>query len=292
MTMSVTAEKGQPEALDSLTESPGTRERAGRAGYAERRVIALERRLRHCRHVFTLGVRPNLESYPEEALAMIRVAEKIYYPSVFYADLFDAMGKATFPSAHTYRYVQDKIKQTALFKLLGIPHPRTHVYYGRHQQQRIRSEFAYPFVAKVARGSALGRGVYLIKDDTQLDAYLAVNRVAYIQQYLPIDRDIRAVIIGTDVVHAYWRVAAADDFRTNVSAGGRILLDGVPKAALELARQAAEKCGWDDVGLDICCNKGRWYVLEGNMKYGKAGFYAAGIDYYHLMDTLIANGTI
>jgi ribosomal protein S6--L-glutamate ligase len=290
--VSVTTENGRSKAVDLHQASPGARVSDGRAGCAEGRVIALERRLRHCRQVLTLGVRPNLESYPEEALAMIQVAEKIYFPSVFYADLFDAMGKSTFPSAHTYRYVQDKIKQTALFKLLGIPHPRTHVYYGRHQQRRIRSEFAYPFVAKVPRGSALGRGVYLIRDDTQLDTYLAANRVAYIQQYLPIDRDIRAVVIGDHVVHAYWRVAAADDFRTNVSAGGRILLDGVPREALELARQTARKCGWDDVGLDICCTEGRWYVLEGNMKYGKAGFRAAGIDYYHLMDTLIANGTI
>jgi ribosomal protein S6--L-glutamate ligase len=255
-------------------------------------VIALERRLRHCPHVLTLGVRPNLETYSEASLAMILAADKIYYPSVFYADLFDVMGKATFPSAHTYRFVQDKIKQTALFKLMGIPHPRTHVYYGRHQQRRIRTEFAYPVVAKVARGSALGRGVYLIRTDAQLAAYLADNRVAYIQTYLPIDRDIRAVVIGSQVVHAYWRVAPSGDFRTNISAGGRIRLDPVPPDALTLARETARRCGWDDVGLDICRCEGRWYVLEANMKYGKAGFRAAGIDYYHLMDTLIANGTL
>jgi ribosomal protein S6--L-glutamate ligase len=257
-----------------------------------RPVIALERRLRNCRLVRTLGVQPNLESYPPEDLAMIQLAEKIYYPSVFYADLFDVMGKATFPTAHTYRYVQNKIKQTALFKLAGIPHPRTHVYYGRQQQRRIRAEFAYPFVAKVARGSALGRGVYLIQNDDQLAAYLADNRTAYIQEYLPIDRDIRVVVIGAQVVHAYWRVARAGDFRTNVSAGGRIRLEGVPQAAKDLALSAARRCGWDDVGLDICCYQDRLYILEANMKYGKAGFRAAGIDYYQLMDSLIENGTI
>jgi ribosomal protein S6--L-glutamate ligase len=260
--------------------------------HTEQPVIALERRLRYCRRVRTLGVRPNFESYPAEDLAMIQVAEKIYYPSVFYADLFDVLGKATFPTAHTYRYVQNKIKQTALFKMMGIPHPRTHVYYGRQQQRRIRIEFDYPFVAKVARGSALGRGVYLIRDDDQLAAYLADNRVAYIQQYLPIDRDIRVVVIGAQVVHAYWRVARAGDFRTNISAGGRIRLDAVPRAAKDLALSTARRCGWDDVGLDICCDQDRFYVLEANMKYGKAGFRAAGIDYYQLMDKLIANGTI
>jgi ribosomal protein S6--L-glutamate ligase len=261
-------------------------------GGTDKRVIALERRLRNCRRVLTLGVRPNLESYPAEDLAMIQEAEKIYYPSVFYADLFDVMGKRIFPSAHTYRYVQNKIKQTALFKLMGIPHPRTHVYYGRQQQRRIRSEFAYPFIAKVARGSALGRGVFLIRNDDQLTAYLAANRAAYIQQYLPIDRDIRVVVIGTQVVHAYWRVARDGDFRTNVAAGGRVRLEAVPQAAKDLALSTAFRCGWDDVGLDICCHEERLYVLEANMKYGKAGFRAAGIDYYQLMDQLIDHGTI
>lgn len=268
------------------------RGRPAGAAKDEKRVIALERRLRHCPHVVTLGVKPNLESYSPADRELLHSAEKIYYPSVFYADLFDVLGKAIFPSAHTYRYVQDKIKQTALFKLAEIPHPRTHVYYGRHQQRRIRTEFAYPFVAKVARGSALGRGIYLIRDDTQLEAYLARNRVAYIQEYLPIDRDVRAVVVGDRVVHAYWRLAAPGDFRTNVSAGGRISLDPVPEAALALAHETARRCRWNDVGLDICNHEGRWYLLEANMKYGKAGFRAAGIDYYHLMDTMIANGTL
>ena len=290
-------ERGRRVSLPGEDVRPGRatpREGSATKGTAgsERRVIALEKRLRHCQHVDTLGVRPNLETYPESDLARIQAADKIYYPSLFYADLFDIMGKPCFPSAHNYRFVQDKIKQTALFKLLGLPHPRTKVYYGRRQQQQITDEFAYPFVAKVARGSALGRGVYLIRDANHLAAYLADNRVAYIQAYLPIDRDIRAVVIGSQVVHAYWRIATVGEFRTNVAAGGQIRLDAVPQAALDLALFTARSCGWDDVGLDVCCFEGHWYVIEANMKYGKAGFRAAGIDYYQLMDTLIAHGTI
>ena len=48
--------------------------------------------------------------------------------------------------------------------------------------------------------------------------------VAYIQTYLPIDRDIRVVVIGDKVVHSYWRVAPKGEFRTNVATGGHILL--------------------------------------------------------------------
>jgi len=46
------------------------------------------------------------------------------------------------------------------------------------------------------------------------------------------------------------------------------------------------------VGIDVCEYDGRYYVLEGNMKYGKEGFRQAGIDYFKLMEGLIDKGAI
>ena len=136
------------------------------------KVIALEGRLRDCGNVITLGVRPNFSDYQPREMDLIRNANKIYYPSLFYADLFDTMGKPTFPSYHCYKFGQDKIKQTALFELLNISHPRTRVFYGKRQKKTITDHFAFPFVAKIARGSAMGRGVYLIRNSSDLEAYL------------------------------------------------------------------------------------------------------------------------
>ncbi len=257
-----------------------------------RKVLALEARLRPCRNVCTLGVRPNFTDYSAEEAGLIRRADKIYYPTAFYADLFDAMGKPTFPSYHTYKCVQDKIKQSALFQLAGLPHPKTRVFYGKRQRLKIKHYFRYPFIAKEARGSAMGRGVYLIENDTDLDEYTNGRHICYIQQYLPIDRDIRAVVIGSRVVHAYWRVALEGEFRTNVARGGHISLEPVPEAAISLAVHAAKTCGWDDVGLDICCFDGQYTILEANMKYGREGFRAAGIDYHAMMEHMIDDGRI
>jgi ribosomal protein S6--L-glutamate ligase len=257
-----------------------------------RRVIALEARLRACRNVDTLGVRPNLSDYPPPALDMIKRAQTIYYPSPFYAELFDTVGKRTFPGYHTYKVAQDKIKQTALLDLLGINHPRTRVFYGKRQQATIDNHFTYPFIAKIPRGSALGRGVYLIRDRAQLRAYCLLTPVAYIQAYLPVNRDIRVVVIGGRVVHAYWRLNREGEFRGNVAQGSSVCLDPVPEEALELARNTATACRWDDVGIDLLAHKGRYYVVEANMKYGREGFRQAGLDYIGLMEDLIANGDI
>ena len=256
------------------------------------KAIALEGRLRACKNVVTLGVRPNFSDYTSEEVELIRNASKIYYPSSFYADLFDAIGKNTFPSYHTYKCVQDKIKQTALFELLNISHPRTRVFYGKRQKKTITNYFKPPFIGKIPRGSAMGRGVYLIQNQTELDDYLELSDVAYIQEYLPVDRDIRVNVIGQRIVHAYWRIASQNEFRSNIALGGSISLDSVPREALELALHTARSCRWDDVGIDICRYAGRYFVFEANMKYGKEGFRQAGIDYIRLMEGMIQNEEI
>lgn len=257
-----------------------------------RQVLALEARLRHCRNVRIIGVYPNFSDYTEEARRLIRQADKIYYPTAFYAELFDALGKPTFPSYHTYKCVQDKIKQSAMFQMADLPHPKTRVFYGKRQQSRIEGHFDFPMIAKEPRGSAMGRGVYLIRDANELAAFVHDRHVVYIQQYLPIDRDLRVVVIGRRVAHAYWRIASEGEFRTNVACGGGICLDAIPEAAIRLASETARICRWDDVGLDICCHDGRYLILEANMKYGREGFRAAGIDYFEMMERMIDNGDI
>ncbi|MBW2593462.1 MAG: RimK family alpha-L-glutamate ligase, partial [Deltaproteobacteria bacterium] len=59
-----------------------------------------------------------------------------------------------------------------------------------------------------------------------------------------------------------------------------------------LALYTARKCRWDDVGIDILPHDGKFYVLEGNMKYGRQGFTAAGIDYVEMMERMIDKGEI
>ncbi len=138
----------------------------------------------------------------------------------------------------------------------------------------------------------MGRGVFLIKNRDDLLAYLSLTTVAYVQEYLPSDRDMRVVVIGNKIVHAYWRIAPHGEFRSNVAVGAKVSLDPVPQKALDLAFYTAQKCRWDDVGIDIINHNGKFYVLEANMKYGREGFRLAGIDYIGLMETMIRNGEI
>ncbi len=259
---------------------------------APARPLALGARLAGCPQVNTLGFRPNFSDYTPKEQEAIRLSPKVYYPTAFYADLFNAMGKPTFPNFHTYKFAQDKIRQTAIFEMKGIPHPKTHVFYGKKQQRCILDHFQFPFVAKIPRGSARGTGVFLIETPKDLERYLALGGPAYIQEYLPIDRDMRFVIIGTQIRLAFWRLAPKTGFHTNISQGGGICFDPLPDPACELAIETARACGWNDVGIDIAESNGRFYVLEGNMKYGTKGFKAAGIDYKALLAKLVLEGEL
>ncbi len=255
--------------------------------YFSKKAIALGSRLNGCNNVITLGVKPNFSDYTTSEAGLIHTADKIYYPSAFYADLFDVMGKPTFPGYHTYKCVQDKIKQTAMFYLLNIPHPRTRIFYGRKQKVNINEQFSFPFIAKVPRGSAMGRGVFLIRNNHDLEKYCRLPSPAYIQEYLETDSDIRVVVIGKKAVLAYRRIAPCNDFRSNVSVGSEICLDPVSQEALDLALYTADKCRWDDVGIDIILHQKKYYVIEANVKYGRKGFEKAGIDYISMMESMI-----
>lgn len=258
----------------------------------------------------SIGVRPRLcgaqgftvlgfrrpWGYSEEELRLIREAPVVYYPTSFYADILAAMGKPTFPGPATYRLLGDKLKQSALFRLLGLPHPRTAAY-PRARWGDIRRDFKnFPFVAKLPHTSR-GSGVFLVQGEADLAAYLtrlaaSRSQVAYIQEYLPLERDLRVVCLNRRPVHAYWRERVGDDFRTNVSLGGRISFERVPKEALRLAQEVAERCGLDEVGLDLCEHEGRLLVLEANMAFGLKGFEAAGLDYRKVVKQILESDEI
>ncbi len=244
--------------------------------------VSLGKRLRRCPKLRCFGVFPNWEDYSRESQQAIRSAQRVFYPSEMYEAVFLAVGKEVFPRNH-YDFMGNKIRQTQLFQLLGVSHPRTRLYYGRNRLERIRGDFDYPFIAKTPVGSSKGVGVYLIGGEDDLVGYLEWHRPAYIQEYLPIGRDLRIVVVDGKVVHAYWRIQCSGEFRNNVARGACISYEDIPEDALQFAEEVARRCRFDEVGLDVAIAHGRHYVLEANMAYGLEGFWRLGMDIYDIL---------
>ena len=132
-------------------------------------------------------------------------------------------------------------------------------------------DFSFPFIAKIPRASARGRGVFLISNLDELQRYLGVSRIAYIQEFFAHERDLRVVLINYKVIIAYWRIKAPGDFRTNLHQGGIMDFNNIPATAIRLAEEWARSCRFNDVGLDLLHYKNRWYLIEANMQYGRMG---------------------
>ncbi len=254
--------------------------------------VSLGRQLSLAKTVVHLGLRCNWEEYTPEERAMIMDARKVYFPTLFYAHVLSGAGRAIFPSLASYNLLGDKIRQTCLFKMLGVPHPRTMFFWGRNRAEKILSTFDFPFVAKIPRESSRGQGVFLITGRAGLDEYLARTGVAYIQEYLPIDRDIRVVVIGQRPVLAYWKIASARDFRTNVARGSSIGFKGVPGQAIDMAVSLASRAGIDHAGIDVCMSERGPMVFEANIHFGTEGFDQAGLSYKKLIAGMADSGEI
>jgi ribosomal protein S6--L-glutamate ligase len=256
-----------------------------------RRYIALGARLRSVPEVITLGVRPTFLDYDQEERGLILRAEVILFPTINYAQYFSTMGKSIFPSLETHLYADDKIKQTTLFQMLNIPHPRTKIYYPLHWGD-ILADFTFPFIGKIPRNSGRGRGVFLIRNRVELENYSRLSKIAYIQEYLPHDRDLRVVLVNYDPIIAYWRTVAPGNYRANLAQGAGIDFDGVPAEAVTLARETALRCRFDDVGLDLINCRGRWQLIEANTKYGRKALAARGLDIKEITRQKLLSGEI
>ncbi len=125
---------------------------------AEQRLrVSLGKRLRRVGAFACYGVKPNWDDYPAAEQEAILDAEEVFYPSHLYEDLLQALGKVTFPRNY-YPFLGNKVRQTSLFQLLEIPHPRTQIYYGRNRLTRIVADFPYPYYCQGAGGLFHGRG--------------------------------------------------------------------------------------------------------------------------------------
>ncbi|MBW2609032.1 MAG: RimK family alpha-L-glutamate ligase [Deltaproteobacteria bacterium] len=253
--------------------------------------IALGSRLLGIPEVLTLGVKPNFYDYTVHERELIFNSDTILYPTLNYAQFFTTIGKKIFPSLETYIYADEKIKQTTLFNMLDIPHPRTRVYYHLHHGD-ILKDFSFPFIAKLPRRSSQGRGIFKINNVEELEKYSRLTSVAYIQEYMPPERDLRVILINYSTVLAYWRESPSKTFKTNIFQGGSINFEDIPEDGLNLAREYSRRCRFNDVGLDMMDVNGKWYLIEANMKYGRKGLRLKGMNLKEILRERLLSGEL
>jgi RimK family alpha-L-glutamate ligase len=172
-------------------------------------------------------------------------------------------GRRTLVAAH------DKLATASALYDAGIAHPRSvHV-----ASWLPLPELEPPIVFKPRFGS-WGEDVIRCDDEDAIERTLAdlsgkawFESTGAIAQKLvaPRGHDLRLIVAGGRVVGAVRRVAAPNEWRTNIALGARREPTTPPPEACDLAIRAADAVGGALVGVDLLpADVGTWVVLEVN----------------------------
>lgn len=206
-------------------------------------------------------------------------ADWVLFPEYWQVNaLHYGLGVRIFPSVAAYHLGHDKVEMTRVLSTRWSHFlPETHVVpTTAPETERVLERLGLPCVVKEVRSSE-GRGVRRIDDEDAFRAWCAGRDLLYAQELLPIDRDLRVVVIGRDVVASYWRVGGEGGFLNNLAAGAELAFDPAPPAALRLVRDVARRLRIDHAGFDVAMVGDRPYILEFNRLFGHRGLVEQGI---------------
>ena len=177
----------------------------------------------------------------------------------------------------------DKFYTTALLHEAGLPVPETVVC----------ERAADAVAAALGMGEAIfkpifgsmGHGLVRVRGGEEArhvaQAFEQSGRVFYVQRAVDHGgRDVRAFVVGGEVLGAIERQAPVGEWRTNVSLGGTARPIDLPLAWQRLAVRAAAAVGADYAGVDLLpATDGSTFVLEVNGIPGWRGLQdATGLD--------------
>lgn len=206
-------------------------------------------------------------------LDLLIAADGILFPQYWQINaLLYGLKKRVFPSPASYYIGHDKVEMTRCFQTIAPQHvPWTLIEANTPANaERVWDTLPVPFVAKIPK-SSMGDGVFLIENQADWVRYLALSPVIYAQEYLPIDRDLRIVWVGDQIVGGYWRMQAERGFYNNVAKGGQIEAGILPPEACALVEKLALALGIDHGGFDIAMVGHYPYVFEFNRLFGNQG---------------------
>ena len=225
----------------------------------------------------TLGLPNTLNLKAESFLkhrAELQRADWVLFPEYWQLNaLIYGLGCRVFPSQASYLVGHDKMEMVRAFSASVPQHTPQTLIKANDESNRewVWREMDKPFVAKLPK-SSMGQGVWLVETPGDWRRYCAMADVLYVQEYLPIERDLRVVVIGNQVVDSYWRLQAARGFYNNVAQGGTVDRSiPIPEAALQLVRQVAKTLGVNYAGFDVAMVGNHPYLLEFNRLFGTRG---------------------
>lgn len=214
-----------------------------------------------------------------------RIGASITYFGTAVVRQFEQMDVYTPNTANGITNSRDKLRALQILSRHDIGFPHTTFVRGRKDVlPAIERLGGAPVIIKILEGTQ-GVGVILAETTKVAEAIIETMQSAkqnvLLQKYVSESkgRDIRAFVVGENVVASMRRVAQGDEFRSNVHRGGvaeRIELDPVYE---QTAVRAAQIMGLRVAGVDMLEGAGGPQIMEVNSSPGLEGIEGAtGLD--------------
>jgi ribosomal protein S6--L-glutamate ligase len=198
-----------------------------------------------------------------------RIGAGLEYGANILTHLNENMGIYTAQTGAGLLTASNKLRTTMKLSSHGIRVPRSiGAYSPLHPDFLVKKVGGLPAVAKTLKGSQ-GRGVIILKDaeqtNTTLEAFWRDDTPLKLQQYIEGGKsDIRAIVVGNEVVSAMERTGVKD-FRANLSQGGSGRKIELTSEQKQLCVDASQALGLDFSGVDLMIDEnGKAYVIEVN----------------------------
>jgi tetrahydromethanopterin:alpha-L-glutamate ligase len=175
----------------------------------------------------------------------------------------------------------NKFATTFALQCAGVPTPDTTITTSLDAASRALSEYGKA-VSKPLFGYK-GRGILMLTrgDEDRLSEIIEMQGMVYLQEFIESSRprDIRAFVVGDEVMGAIYRVAPQGQWITNLARGGRAESLQVTNDLRDLAVRASRAVGALYCGVDLLETKEGLKVIEVNgTPSGKGIFDASGIN--------------
>ncbi|MGB9727070.1 MAG: lysine biosynthesis protein LysX [Nitrososphaeria archaeon] len=152
----------------------------------------------------------------------------------------------------------NKLLTTLALDKAGVPTPKTSVAFSLESALELADRMGYPLVVKPIIGS-WGKMVACIRDRREAEALFEtremihepLQQIYYLQEYVQRPpRDIRAIVVGDEIIASIYRYQPEDDWRTNVARGGAAVLAKLEPGQEDIIVKAAKAVGEGVLGVD------------------------------------------
>lgn len=193
----------------------------------------------------------------------------------------DSMGVPVVNRASAIARSRDKVRCLQLLAAGNVAVPRTVMASDTsHIVRLVEAVGGLPCVIKLLRGTQ-GVGVMLATTMTEartiVDTFTSLGQEICLQEFIAESsgRDVRALVVGDQVVGAMRRQARAGEFRSNIHRGGEGSPVTLEPAYRETAVKAAKLVGLDICGVDMLEGRDGPRVMELNSSPGFEGLERA-----------------